>query len=55
MEIQLLHATTLADADRLVVNDAGIIVQVAMSDVKNIFEYCWICTDDPTALAIALG
>jgi hypothetical protein len=48
-------ATTLVDADRLVVNDAGIIVQVAMSDVKTYLNTAGYVTDDPTALAIALG
>jgi hypothetical protein len=48
-------ATTLADADRLVVNDAGTMVQVAMSDVKTYLNTAGYVTDDPTALAIALG
>jgi hypothetical protein len=48
-------STTLVDADRLVVNDAGIIVQVAMSDVKTYLNSAGYVTDDPTALAIALG
>ena len=48
-------ATTLADADRLVVNDAGTMVQVAMSDVKTYLNSAGYVTDDPTALAIALG
>ena len=48
-------STTLADADRLVVNDAGTIVQVAMSDVKTYLNTAGYVTDDPTALAIALG
>jgi hypothetical protein len=48
-------STTLVDADRLVVNDAGIIVQVAMSDVKTYLNTAGYVTDDPTALAIALG
>jgi hypothetical protein len=48
-------STTLVDADRLVVNDAGIMVQVAMSDVKTYLNSAGYVTDDPTALAIALG
>ena len=48
-------ATTLADADRLVVNDAGTMVQVAMSDVKTYLNSAGYVTEDPTALAIALG
>ena len=48
-------STTLADADRLVVNDAGTMVQVAMSDVKTYLNTAGYVTDDPTALAIALG
>jgi hypothetical protein len=48
-------STTLVDEDRLVVNDAGIIVQVAMSDVKTYLNTAGYVTDDPTALAIALG
>ncbi len=47
--------TTLVDADRLVVNDAGTMVQVAMSDVKTYLNSAGYVTDDPTALAIALG
>jgi hypothetical protein len=48
-------STTLVDADRLVVNDAGAMVQVAMSDVKTYLNSAGYVTDDPTALAIALG
>ena len=48
-------ATTLADADRLVVNDAGTMVQVAISDVKTYLNSAGYVTEDPTALAIALG
>ncbi len=48
-------STTLVDADRLVVNDAGIMVQVAMSDVKTYLNSAGYVTEDPTALAIALG
>ena len=47
--------TTLVDADRLVANDAGTMVQVAMSDVKTYLSSAGFVTDDPTALAIALG
>ena len=47
--------TTLLDADRLVVNDAGTMVQVALSDVKTYLNTAGYVTDDPTALAIALG
>jgi len=47
--------TTLVDADRLVANDAGTMVQVAMSDVKTYLSSAGFSTDDPTALAIALG
>jgi hypothetical protein len=48
-------STTLVDADRLVANDAGTMVQVAMSDVKTYLSSAGFSTDDPTALAIALG
>jgi len=48
-------STTLADADRLVVNDSGVMVQVAISDVKTYLNSAGYVTDDPTALAIALG
>jgi len=47
--------TTLVDADRLVANDAGTMVQVALSDVKTYLNSAGFVTDDPTALAIALG
>jgi hypothetical protein len=47
--------TTLVDADRLVANDAGTMVQVAMSDVKTYLSSAGFSSDDPTALAIALG
>jgi len=47
--------TTLVDADRLVTNDAGTMVQVALSDVKTYLNSAGFVTDDPTALAIALG
>jgi len=48
-------ATTLVDADRLVTNDAGTMKQVALSDVKTYLNSAGFVTDDPTALAIALG
>jgi cytoskeletal protein CcmA (bactofilin family) len=48
-------STTLADADRLVTNDNGTMVQVALSDVKTYLSSAGFSTEDPTALAIALG
>ena len=48
-------STTLADADRLVTNDAGTMKQVALTDVKTYLSSAGFSTDDPTALAIALG
>ena len=48
-------STTLVDADRVVTNDAGTMVQVALSDVKTYLSSAGFVTDDPTALAIALG
>jgi len=48
-------ATTLADADRFVTNDAGTMKQVALTDVKTYLTSAGFTTDDPTALAIALG
>ena len=48
-------ATTLADADRLVTNDDGTMKQVALTDVKTYLSSAGFATDDPTALAIALG
>ena len=48
-------ATTLADADRLVTNDNGTMVQVALSDVKTYLSSAGFSSEDPTALAIALG
>ena len=48
-------ATTLADADRFVTNDAGTMKQVALTDVKTYLSSAGFSTDDPTALAIALG
>jgi hypothetical protein len=48
-------STTLADADRLVTNDNGTMVQVALSDVKTYLSSAGFSSEDPTALAIALG
>ena len=48
-------STTLVDADRLVVNDDGTMKQVALSDVKTYMSSAGFSSDDPTALAIALG
>ena len=48
-------STTLADADRLVTNDAGTMKQVALTDLKTYLSSAGFATDDPTALAIALG
>jgi len=48
-------STTLVDADRLVANDAGTMKQVALTDVKTYLNSAGFVTDDPTALAIALG
>ena len=48
-------STTLVDADRLVANDAGSMKQVALTDVKTYLSSAGFSTDDPTALAIALG
>ena len=48
-------STTIADADRVVTNDAGTMKQVALSDVKTYLTSAGFVTDDPTALAIALG
>ena len=48
-------STTLADADRLVTNDAGTMKQVALTDLKTYLTSAGFTTDDPTALAIALG
>ena len=47
--------TTLADADRVVTNDNGTMVQVALSDVKTYLSSAGFSQEDPTALAIALG
>ena len=48
-------STTLADADRFVTNDAGTMKQVALTDLKTYLSSAGFSTDDPTALAIALG
>jgi hypothetical protein len=48
-------STTLVDADRLVTNDAGTMKQVALTDVKTYLSSAGFSSDDPTALAIALG
>ena len=48
-------STTLADADRLVTNDNGTMVQVALSDVKTYLTSAGFSSEAPTALAIALG
>ena len=48
-------STTLADADRIVTNDNGTMKQVALTDVKTYLNSAGYVTDDPTALAIALG
>jgi len=48
-------STTLVDADRVVTNDAGTMKQVALSDVKTYLSSAGFSSDDPTALAIALG
>jgi len=48
-------ATTLVDADRVVTNDNGTMKQVALSDVKTYLSSAGFSSEDPTALAIALG
>ena len=48
-------STTLADADRVVTNDNGTMKQVALTDVKTYLSSAGFSTEDPTALAIALG
>ncbi len=48
-------STTLVDADRIVTNDNGTMKQVALTDVKTYLSSAGFATDDPTALAIALG
>ena len=48
-------STTLSYSDRLVTNDAGTMKQVALTDFKTYLTSAGFTTDDPTALAIALG
>ena len=48
-------STTLADADRFVTNDDGTMKQVALTDVKTYLTSAGFSSEDPTALAIALG
>jgi hypothetical protein len=48
-------AITLADADRLVTNDGGTMKQVALTTLKTYLTSAGFSSDDPTALAIALG
>ena len=48
-------STTLVNADRLVANDNGTMVQVALSDLKTYLTSAGFSSEDPTALAIALG
>ena len=48
-------STTLVDADRLVANDAGTMKQVALTDLKTYLTSAGFSSEDPTALAIALG
>jgi len=48
-------STTLVDADRLVANDNGTMKQVALTDIKTYLTSAGFSSDDPTALAIALG
>ena len=48
-------SVTLVDADRLVTNDAGTMKQVALSTLKTYLTSAGFSTEDPTALAIALG
>jgi len=48
-------STTLVDADRVVTNDAGTMKQVALSDLKTYLSSAGFSSEDPTALAIALG
>jgi hypothetical protein len=47
--------TTIVDADRVVLNDNGTMVQAAMTDIKTYLSSAGFSSDDPTALAIALG
>ena len=46
---------TLVDADRLVTNDDGTMKQVALTTLKTYLTSAGFSTEDPTALAIALG
>ena len=46
---------TLADADRLVTNDGGTMKQVALTTLKTYLTSAGFSSEDPTALAIALG
>ena len=46
---------TLADADRLVTNDGGTMKQVALSTLTTYLTSAGFSSEDPTALAIALG
>jgi len=48
-------SVTLVDADRLVTNDAGTMKQVALTTLKTYLTSAGFSTEDPTALAIALG
>ena len=46
---------TLADADRFVTNDDGTMKQVALTTLKTYLTSAGFSSEDPTALAIALG
>ena len=46
---------TLADADRLVTNDGGTMKQVALTTLTTYLTSAGFSSEDPTALAIALG
>ena len=48
-------STTLVDADRLVTNDGGTMKQVALTTLKTYLTSAGFSSEDPTALAIALG
>ena len=48
-------ASGLADTDELMVSDAGTLKRMDMSVVKTYLTNAGFATDDPTALAIALG
>jgi hypothetical protein len=48
-------SVTLADADRLVTNDDGTMKQVALTTLKTYLTRAGFSSEDPTALAIALG